>query len=111
MTLVATFHILHHGIEAAFSVIIMFAAYYAIKRFRLAIWKRGWYMVGVSALIFAVIELYELWAAAAQAEESVGMMLLVHTTHMIAFPLLAIGIFSLANSAGKIWGRHDAAKR
>jgi beta-lactamase regulating signal transducer with metallopeptidase domain len=111
MTLVMTFHVLHHGIEAAFSVLILFAAYYAIKRFRLAIWKKGWYMVGASALIFTLVELYELWEVVAQAEESVGMMLLVHTTHIIAFPLLAIGIFSLADSAGRIWGGKEAVKK
>ncbi len=99
------FHIVHHSFQAIFSALILFAAYYAIKRFKLVIWRKGWYLIGLGGFIFMLVEVWELLETAAYVKESVQSTILIHAMHSTAFPLIAIGIFLLANSAGKIWGK------
>ncbi len=102
---ITKFYIVHHSIEALFSVLILFSTYYAIKRFKLVIWRKGWYLIGLGAFIFIVVELLELLEITAYLEKSVQLTILMHIIHIAAFPLIAIGIFLLARSAVKIWGK------
>lgn len=100
---IAIFPILHHSFGIVLSVLILYASYHAIKSFKLVIWRKGWYIVGLGAFIFMLIELWELLKTAAYIKESTQLTILMHTMHIIAFLLIAIGIFLLANSAHKIW--------
>jgi hypothetical protein len=105
MMFLHVFHLAHHLVELVFSIVIAFSAYYALKSFKLVIWKKGWLLMLLSGIIFFFVELWELLESLDIVKETEGAAVIVHVIHMIAFPLIAIGILMLAKSANRIWGK------
>ncbi|MFQ6010492.1 MAG: hypothetical protein ACE5J7_05250 [Candidatus Aenigmatarchaeota archaeon] len=98
------FHIIHHSLEIAFSILILYATFLAIKNFKLVIWKRGWYAIGIGAAPFLIVEVAELLEVANYLEITPLLEVPLHSIHIGAFAFFAIGIYLLAKSAAKLWG-------
>jgi len=99
------FHIVHHTIELFFSTLIVYGTFFAIKKFRLIIWKRGWHFIGLGAFLFIFVESFELLESLGIIRENVLVVNTVHVIHAIAFPLIGIGVYFLSKTAQVIYGK------
>lgn len=84
-------HLLHLG--SAF--LLLYTTYFAIKEFKLAIWKKGWYFIEIGAIIIIIAHL------ALFSEKLENVLASLDTISIIC---ISIGIFLLANSARKMFG-------
>ncbi len=93
-------YIIGHGIHAIFGLVLIISAYIAIKKFRIVVWKKGWYLImagGVFVIFFAVFELLGF-----NPHENI----LYHIIESSStYGLISIGTLILAETALKLWGK------
>jgi len=92
--------IVHHGIEIVLAISIPVSTYYAIKKFKLRIWRKGWYFIcfgGVLLIIYEIIEFIEIFQIKKIAE------VIKHSCEILFLFFFVVGIMLLAKSANKIW--------
>ena len=84
--------IMHLGHVAA-ALLLLYATFIAMKKFKLAIWRKGWLVVGLASvvLIFGHIFLFFNFESIFEAAETASIFFIV------------IGVLMLAKSADKIW--------
>jgi len=88
--------ILIHSFHILAAVLLFYATFSAIKKFKLVIWKRGWHLIGLGAF-FVILE--HVWIFFAEDAP------FFHIFDIIAISCIAFGVFLLSKSATKIWGK------
>jgi hypothetical protein len=105
MNWVELFHSGHQLAEFAGGLILVYAGLYAIKNFKIALWRRGGHLIFIGALMFVgheSLDMVELFAPGAKMAS--WLIFTMHIMGMLAAILIAAGIFSVVKSVGKIIG-------
>lgn len=105
MTSVDIIHITHHLAEMILSFFLVYASYLASKKLGLIILRKGWYLVSLGSLVFALVAGLELLIAIRNVQDNPALLASIYIIHTSAFILISAGILFLACYAGRIW-RH-----
>lgn len=113
MTPLEIFHLFHHGAELVLAALLLYAVFFAIKRFKIAAWKRGWYVIGVGAGIFILVEVADLLEEVAGMtgmwawfeEANLWFVVPLHVAHVLAFAFFTAGIIIVSRSVGRVFGK------
>lgn len=92
--------ILFHFVELATAIVLLCAVFFAIKKSKLVIWKRSWYIVFLGVILLTLNSAYGLYLHFSGSQ--IGDLFL-HSLNSIILFIFAVGIFALVKSIAKVW--------
>lgn len=83
----------------AFCIIII--AKYAMDKFKIAVFRKGWYFIALSGAVLVIGSVFRAYYSYTNQFELVAFGRLFISVHLV---LMLIGIYLLATTAVKLWG-------
>ena len=102
---VETFDMVHFVVEMTLVASLIYITIFAMRKFKIVIWKKGFYAFIVGTVLLAVHSIFEFLIAQGYFLGNTAVLMLTRSTHFLIFACFVAGIAMLAKSAGKLWGK------
>ncbi len=88
------------AIQIIYGTLLITCSYIAIKKFRIIVWKPGWYLIILGGLFIVFFSVLEMLMKPTQT----GLVFFDLFQPLLTHGLIAVGILFHALNAEKIWG-------